>query len=452
MSSETLSPPASETTRLRGSWLRRHRRLVLGLALLAGLALLGGPQAWALYHWERAQAELERYHGPAALEHLDACLRVWPWLRLWPSRAQAHLLASRAARLAGDYQSADRHLRAAERLLPEGSEEIALEWALLHASSGDLSESVEDYLLKRAEKDPGVAPLAREALAEGYLRNYRIREAFSCLNRWLKLQPDNVRALALRAEVWRTIKRLKSAVPDYRRLVELDPEQDGPRFWLALGLFEGGQYRKALDHLEALSGRLPGPDVPILEARCRAALGQFEQARKGLDAILAEHPDNGLALRARGEVELKAGQAVRAEPWLRRAIRVMPNDYLAQFWLYNALNEQNKEKEAAAQDRVVHLLKDRLDRLDELTSGKLSARPHDPALRCELGKLLLQLGSEQAGERWLYAALAEDPHYRPAHAALAELYQARGDREQAAYHREQADAADTGGSPKGMLP
>jgi predicted Zn-dependent protease len=435
MSSDTASPPTAIRPRLLGrccDWLRRHWRLVAVLTLLAGLVVVGSIELWAFSHWEQARTELEHYHGKAALEQLKFCLRVWP------ASGQAHLLASRAARRAGDYESANRHLREAERLLPEGSEEVALEWALLHASAGELSEAVEDYLLSRAEKSPSLAPLAWEALAEGYSRNYRIREAFSCLDRWLKRQPDNVRALSLRGDVWRTIKRLRQAIPDYRRAVILDPEQDAVRYWLALGLFENGQYQEALGHLEVLSSRLPGPDVQVLEARCWAGLGQFAQARQMLDAILAEQPDNGAALRARGETELKAGQPAQAEAWLRRAARIMPHDYLVQFWLYNALNEQGKQKEASTQDQIVRCLKDRLERLDELTSSELPMRPHDPALRCELGKLLLSLGSEQAGERWLYAALAEDPHYRPAHAALADLYHQRGDREKESEHRQQA--------------
>ena len=49
---------------------------------------------------------------------------------------------------------------------------MLLEWALLKAVQGNLLE-VEEFLVERARKDPAVAPLVWEALAEGDVRMYR---------------------------------------------------------------------------------------------------------------------------------------------------------------------------------------------------------------------------------------------------------------------------------------
>jgi tetratricopeptide (TPR) repeat protein len=424
-----------------GQRLQRRWRLLAVLALLlGGAAALAGPHAWAWYHWHVAQKEMARYHGAAALEHLNTCLRVWP------ASARAHFLASRAARRAGAYDEADRHLRECERLQPDRSEETNLEWALLHATMGDV-DAVESYLLSRAEKELDVAPLACEALAEGYGRTYRVYEALNCLDRWLGHQPDNLRALFLRGNVYRQIQRLQKGVPDYRRVVELDPDQDEARHWLAVGLLEVGRYEEALDHLDTLARRRPGDtDVQILSARCQAGLGHFDQARTALDAVLDDHPDHGRALRARGEIELHAGLAVRAETWLRKAARAQPYDYQTQWWLYKALVHQGKDRAAAAQHKVAEDLNHRLNELGEITSSKLSAQPHDPALHCRLGTLLLGLGYDQLAERWLHSALQKDPGYKPAHGALAAFYQAHGNPEKAAFHRQQAEAAAAAGT------
>jgi hypothetical protein len=68
----------------------------------------------------------------------------------------------------------------------------------------------------------------------------------------------------------------------------------------------------------------------------------------------------------------------------------------------------------------------------------MAQKPHDPALHAELGALLIEMGHAKVGENWLHSALRLEPACRPAHAALADLYQARGDSVRAAFHRRQA--------------
>jgi Tfp pilus assembly protein PilF len=48
------------------------------------------------------------------------------------------------------------------------------------------------------------------------------------------------------------------------------------------------------------------------------------------------------------------------------------------------------------------------------------------------------MGQEELGERWLLSALHEDPSYQPAHAALADFYEKKGNQEDAAFHRQRA--------------
>src|SRR4051812_322198 len=72
------------TARLRAALdaLLRHRRhwvagaLVLGL-VAAGFAL-AVPQLRARQHFRAAGADLQRYHNPQAIRHLQVCLEVWP--------------------------------------------------------------------------------------------------------------------------------------------------------------------------------------------------------------------------------------------------------------------------------------------------------------------------------------------------------------------------------------
>jgi predicted Zn-dependent protease len=147
-------------------------------------------------------------------------------------------------------------------------------------------------------------------------------------------------------------------------------------------------------------------------------------------------------------VELLAGRPAEAEDWLRRAAAELPYDYLTQWKLYQCLQQQGKEDDAKAQLARSEDLKARRERLGEIQSRKMTEHPHDPALHYELGKLLLSLGNEDLGERWLRSALHEsNDQYGPAHAALADYDEVRaaraeqqGDAEQAAAYREEAAA------------
>ena len=80
-------------------------------------------------------------------------------------------------------------------------------------------------------------------------------------------------------------------------------------------------------------------------------------------------------------------------------------------------------------------MKDRDERFADLTTRQMNVRPRDPALRCELGRLFLERGARPSAERWLLSAVQLDPHYRPAHEALAQLYEEQGDSEKAEQQR-----------------
>lgn len=415
--------------------LRRRWRLLVALAVALGCAaVVLGPHVFAWYHWRAGREALERYRAAEARRHLDACLRVWP------ASAKVHLLAARAARRAGDIEGADRHLRACERL--GGGPEAVLEGALLRAAGGGFTEATEAYLLGRAEREPDVAPLAWEALVTGYIRTYRALEGLACLRRWLEREPDNVQALVLRGDLWRRLRNLANATPDYRRALELDPGRDDARRGLAAGLTETGRYDEALRHYDVLAGKgQADPDFRVSRARCYKGLGRLDEARREADGVLAGQPDHGHALRLRGEVDAVAGNLGRAEQWFRKAARALPHDYSTQFALYQNLRQQGKEEQARAQQKYVEDLKERVERLGYISSSKLPVRPHDPDLHHEVGMLYLSLGQEEVGTVWLHTALHKDPAHGPAHAALADFYARAGDAERASYHREQAQLA-----------
>jgi tetratricopeptide (TPR) repeat protein len=421
-------------TGLPARLLRRPWAWAAVLLLIAGVGLLS-TQAYAWYHLRAGRAALARYHTDEARGHLDAALRVWS------DDVTTRVLAARAARRAGDYEAAQNHLNACPQFNGKQAPDVVFEWAMLKAVQGDLLD-VEDRLRERARQDPESAPLVWEALAEGSTRMYRIRGAIDLLDHWLTAEPDNPRALFLRATAYRQVSTSKAA-EDYRRVIELDPGNDEARWWLAVGLEEDGQFDKAVSHLERLRDR--GWRNADLRPRLALALdrvGRKEEARAVLDADLADNPQHGLALRYRGKIELLADNYPEAERWLRAAVRARPNDYATRYDLVQCLRLEQKEEAAREESATAEKLKGRHERLTDLRTRQMSIHPHDPALHCEMGVLCDSLGFTDLAEKWLYSALHEDEDYRPAHAALADFYERHlGDPELIKSHREQARGA-----------
>jgi tetratricopeptide (TPR) repeat protein len=132
-------------------------------------------------------------------------------------------------------------------------------------------------------------------------------------------------------------------------------------------------------------------------------------------------------------------QPAEAEKWLRRAADRLPNEYQTQWFYYESLRQQGKP-EAAPQLKVAEAVREQSERLGELQSRRLAEQPLDPALHVEMAALLMRTGQTELALRWLQTALGLDPHYPPAHLALAEYYQKEGRPDLAAEHKKQAAA------------
>jgi predicted Zn-dependent protease len=221
---------------------------------------------------------------------------------------------------------------------------------------------------------------------------------------------------------------------DYKQILEINPNHAEARLHLAALLVERALPNEALRHFQRLQQRLGhSPEVQLGVAQCRLQLGELAEARKLLDALLAEQPRYVGALSQRGRLALQEGKPAEAEALLRKAA-LEPNDWQVLYGLVQCLRLQGKEKEA--KELGLHLKRVREDRsrLGEVMEA-VQKDPQDPAPRLEAGNILLRLGKASEGLHRLRTALLEDPHHRPTHQALADYYERAGNRELAARHR-----------------
>src|SRR5262249_47620391 len=148
-------------------------------------------------------------------------------------------------------------------------------------------------------------PWILEALAQGYIKTHYLPEALHCLDQLLECRPNHVQALVFRGRVQERLERSQEALVDYRSALQLDPQQDEIRLLLAESLVQMAQAKEALSHFEFLNERQRGhPGVLLGLARCRRDLGEVDEARGILDALLKVQPQLVQALVLRGKLEL----------------------------------------------------------------------------------------------------------------------------------------------------
>src|SRR6266852_6049415 len=161
-------------TRLRAvvdALVHRRRILIPGLfilGLVAGAVAFARPHVQAWYHFRAAKSDLQSYHNPQAVRHLQACLRTWP------DDPDVLLLSARAARRARAYDEAERCL---EKYQKARGLDVACSFEQLLLSAERGVDQVASVCRRHVEQDHPDTPLILEALTRGYLRQYRISEA-----------------------------------------------------------------------------------------------------------------------------------------------------------------------------------------------------------------------------------------------------------------------------------
>jgi tetratricopeptide (TPR) repeat protein len=426
---------------LLGVLVRRPLRLLVCLLLLTlfGFGLwLGGSQVWAWYHFRAGRSAVERYHHLDAMQHLAACLRIWP------NDPDALVLAARTARRLDALDQAEAFLQRAQGM--KRNYDPVLERLLLRAARGELDQ-VEKVCQDRVEQNDPNTSLILEALVAGALRAFRMRYAENCLERWLELEPENPQAIFYRGVLFEFRGARQEAAASYRRALECDAEFDPARLSLALQLRDLLRSNEAVPHLEYLLTRDPGNlRIPVYLAQCKDQLGQQAEAEAILDDVLTRDPDFAPALAERGKMALDKGQLELAERLLSKAAKHDLGDYSIHYRLYQCLTQLGRTQEADALQQRLKQIETDILRLNDIVHTQMAQSPRDVALHYEAGMIALRAGSFREGLRWFDSALQIEPKHAPTHRALAEFYQKTGQIGEAQKHWETAKAVDPEGT------
>ncbi|MDY3562055.1 tetratricopeptide repeat protein [Gemmata sp. JC673] len=322
--------PAAPASRKR--WAAR-----VAVALAFGAAAWGAWAALAPDPLRDARAALDRRDFRTASDILIKRLTGRP------DDPDARLLAARAARREGDFAVAREHLRKFEQAHPPTAA-YEFESDLLAAYTGSAAHADKLFAASTAAPDGPDAPWALEAFIEGTLKSRvpysgaqfdperddpaLVTKLHTAAEQWLARRagrPDQVQGLTWQGRIYGYAGELDKSLAKYRAALALDPDHFEARYHLAVALVQSAP-DECLKHFDVLIQQKPGNRfLRFLVATTRRRFGQFEGARRTLDAMLATDPNDIAALVELAQLDLDEHRPAAAEPLLQRALRVGPN-------------------------------------------------------------------------------------------------------------------------------
>lgn len=433
-----MAPP---TDRPRGGVSPRGWHPAIWGCLAAGVvaaAVLGGgrvAQALVRRRLDVAIAARDWSAARAALDRLEAGRPIEPANRF---------LRGRLLRRDGALLEAEECFAAA---VAAGFDPAAVrrQRLLATAQSGEIL-AVEGDILRLAEAgvDDELAEECYEAMVEGYVKAYRLREASQAIDLWLRWQPDNPLAYYWRGVVFEMGEKWGDARGAYATAVEKDPRLYTPRRALARMERETARLPEAARQFEACRAQRPDDPAALLglagvrlvQGERRTAAALYEQALDlGIDRERRAEPLAELA-----QMAVEDGAADRGLVFVDEAITIDPRSARYRRIRAAALVQLGRDAEAAEEQEVARALSEAQVEITRLIRDALSY-PDDADRRVAVGLFLVGQGLDAEGGRWLQLALQIDPRQAAAHRALAELWERRGDPARAAAHRRALDSA-----------
>jgi tetratricopeptide (TPR) repeat protein len=373
-----------------------------------------------------------------------------------PEHREARYLLGVANRRLGRLDEAFTYFQQAEDL-GWPLDEITCQRHMARFQGGDL-DGTRDYLqaLILGGTDDDTAAEVYEALAKGFLAEFRLSDAAVVLDHWIGWRPEEIQPRLWRAELHEQTDNWSAAAEHYRKVVAIDPRR--AEAWLRLGEVllsdqKVDEARAALLQAQQLS---PHDEAVLFDlAQCERRLGKTDQAVTLLERVAESEAAPRLrsqAFSALGQIALYDSQQQRAADCFTAALKHSPSDGETHHLLATTLARLGRNEDAKVHFEESQRILDLQRRIRELTN-KVMAQPGDVASRLEIATLLRKLERNEEASRWLLTVLHLDPTHAPARTALAEIVAShRPDRLPAGNRQTAFQAATTPAPPRSLLP
>jgi tetratricopeptide (TPR) repeat protein len=422
-------PPANAVPSPRRSRVRRWGVPIIVLVLVGVPIWWGIDEVLARGAYQRGQTSLLAGDYSTARKEFARCLKSWP------HRAEVWFAAGRAARLQGDFKSADQYLMDAAAL-GELPERIVVEKSLMSVKRGEPFAAHERaFRIVLTHSSPSTSE-SLAVLASSYIGQFRLHDAESLTAVWCERWPDDAAAWQYRTNVLERLNRRELSRNASAEWVRLAPNDLAARLThVRLMLENRASGADIALHLEWLRSAAMN-DAEALQYRAKAleAEGNLEEAVGLLDRAIASSRTPVTPLTERARLELDRGRPQDAIRFARQAVAADASDLDAAFTLMRSFQQVGNTSEAANVEVKWKQLRADLDAAQAI-GAKMLAQPYNADLRREMGELLIKNGRMDDGLRWLESALAITPDHAATHQYLANFYAKRGQRALSDQHR-----------------
>ncbi|HUY34564.1 MAG TPA: tetratricopeptide repeat protein [Pirellulales bacterium] len=417
---------------------RRWLRIVSLLALTTGLVWLARPLA----RGAMLRLDLHRARDALAEKRLDQAIT---WLEAAegrrPDEVEAQYLLGVANRRLGRYYIAKEKFAIAERLgWPK--KDLERQRNLMLFQMGYLREA-ELYLIGLLETDVADDDAAEiyDALAAGYLAEFRIFEAMACLDHWLAWQPRSIPAHQSRAEVMLSLNRNGDYQAELREILKIDPSRIAERLALAQWLSDETQVDEALAECELCRRQAPDDArVHLIMGLVIHRKGLMAEAKRELETAISKPLDprnRTQALITLGQIAAEARDYESAALRYREAARLTPETPTAPYALGTVLETLGRHEEAEREIDRSRVLQEQFEEMQDIRRDLLQDTSN-AALRVKAAKILLDQGDKTGAANWMLSALHSDPDLREAHEMLADYFEEKERSDLAQHHRDAA--------------
>jgi len=308
----------------------------------------------------------------------------------------------------------------------------------------DAKDHLQHYLLQESPRDPELL----ELLGECQMEMGDFDAALTTFQKAVEYGPSQATAYAKLAGLLRgRFSKPDEADQWMAKMVEANPNSARAHFLRGRYLLGGGHTDSALEEAQKAQQLDPNdPEVLWLMAVGHLARREFDEARNWATQGIQKHPEEIILYSTLSEIELRIGNREKAAAALQQGLKATARNPQLLWSLANLLIDNNR---LADVQKIIDELQQKgfpqayIDyltaRIDLMERRWLSARQKLEKIRSTLiatdllkqidlwiGHCYGQLGNSERQMQAYRRALATDPDYAPARAALSELFMSMG--------------------------
>ncbi len=353
-----------------------------------------------------------------------------------PQDAQAYLRMADIYRRKGKYDKALESLNKADALVPD-SLEVPYNRAVIYEAQGKFDEAARilDGLLQKGEKPDGKYSTGEannravflDRLAMVYREQNKTQPAVETFRKILPLGQDNaIRAYQQIIDAYRDAKMWNQATEAAREAVQKFPEDRGLKLVLAGQEADTGNPDRAVAQVKSLLKGTPDDrEVYIALAQIQSRLKRYKDAEESIaqaEKLSTKTEEKDYALFVAGSIYERQKKYEQAEEAFKKVVADDPNN-------------------AVALNYLGYMLVDRGVRVEEglnLIKKAVEIDPQNGAYLDSLGWGYFKLGNYELAEENLRKAVERISNDATIHEHLGDLYQKTGRLKLAAAHWERA--------------